>query len=114
MTLFSADKKVPEELFDAIEDRIERLAVQWYHITKKSELKKGFKEKDIPPTWDKLQHGYVMVMLTDPRSGASFRYATTIEKLPSVIDQFYVDIRDKKSKGPKAQINGVDIKNMGA
>ena len=114
MTLFSAERKVPDEVFDAIEERIDRLAVQWYHVKKKSELVRGFKEKDFDPTWDKLQHGFLMVMLTDPRTGASFRYATQLEKLPGVLDQFYVDIRDQVSKGPKASINGVQIKNMGA
>lgn len=90
MTLFSMERKVPEEVFDAIEDRIDRLAVQYYHVTKKSELEQGFKENDRDPTWDKLRHGFIMVMLKDPRTGSSFRYATHVEKLPGVLDQFYV------------------------
>jgi len=115
LTIYIAAKTrgVPDEVMDALEERDERQVTAIQYVSNKDDLAKGFKPADIAPTLDKIQHGFVMISLKDPRSGQGARYATTLNKLHQILDNFYIDIRDKPAKKARAKVNGKEIANLG-
>jgi len=112
ITIYSKEKGVPEDIMDAIEDRVNTQSTVIWHVKKKKDLSNGFKEKDFDDVWDKLNRGYLLVGCKDPKTGHSTRVAAPPQKFMTILDQFYADIRGRKIAGPKGSINGVPIRNM--
>ena len=52
---------------DGIEERVNSQSTVVYHIKKKSDLKAGFKPQDVDDVWDKLNRGYLIVAMKDPK-----------------------------------------------